>query len=291
MSEDYLFIISQHRTGSTLLKNILDAHDEVSMAFDEMNLYEHFRSNTLDRILDKQQLTAKELTSLLKEQKVYGTFWKDFDKAGLGYQQMEEELAKENLGDALAVVGAVLRLLKKHNKTIKSGVKYPVHFSKLSNLISKFPESRIVFLTRHPAAIIASKLNDPATKKRKQVSLLHRFAVHYFTILYFSLEFAMSVRKYRQFKKKLHLVRYEDLVLRKEQTIKEICTYCDLDFKEELMNAGGKESSHGEASDQGVHARSLDRYKSVLNKFDLGLISLITGKGQKAIQHESSTHV
>lgn len=291
VSENYLFIIAQHRTGSTLLKNILDAHEEVSMAFDEMNLYEHFRPNTLDRLLNKRQLSSKELTSLIENKRIYGTFWKDFEKSGLDFEQLEDELSTVDLRDALDVVEVILTLLRRKNNTSKSGVKYPVHFNGLSKLLNKFPESRIIFLTRHPAAIIVSKLNDPSTKKRKEASVFHRFVVHYFTILYFSVEYAMSVRKYRQHRDRLLLVRYEDLVKKKEETIRLICEYCNLDFNKNLLTAKGKGSSHKVSSDQGIHSKSLDLYKNILSKFDLGLISLITRKGYKVIENEFSTDV
>ena len=64
-----IFIIGQHRTGSTLLKNILNVHSQVIMAFDEMNLYEPFRKNTLDKFLKKSNLTTNELINLLKKKK------------------------------------------------------------------------------------------------------------------------------------------------------------------------------------------------------------------------------
>ena len=291
MSGNPIFIISQHRTGSTLLKNVLDSHEKVAMAFDEMNLYEHFRSNTLDKLLDKTQASPQEVSELIKNGKVYGTFWKDFKKSGISYEELENELSKYAEIDGLSVVEVILRLLKKNSETKTSGVKYPVHFQKLGDLLKKFQDSKVLFLTRNPAAIIASKLNDPATKKRKGTSILHKFLVHYFTVFYFSIEYVFSIRVYKKYQKQVMIVKYEDLVLDKIATVKKICLFCDLDFDSSLVKAGGKESSHGVASNQGVHGESLYKYKSIMSKFDLRLISLITSRSFKATRNEFGTDV
>lgn len=284
MSDSPIFIVSQHRTGSTLLKNVLGAHQDVTMAFDEMNLYEYFRSNTLDKVLERESLNSKELSDSISKGEIYGTFWKDFSKSGISYDQLQQKLSQQEEIDPLFVIEIVLQLLKENNSTTRSGVKYPVHFRKLGLLLKKFTYSKVLFLTRHPAAIIASKLNDPATRKRKSISIVHRLLVHYFTVFYFSFEFVSSIRTYRKYKKKLMLVRYEDLVLHNESTIKKVCLFCDLGFKPSLMNAGGKESSHGAASNQGMHTESLKKYENVLGKFDLALISLITRRSFKMVR-------
>lgn len=288
-SKNVIFIIGQHRTGSTLLKNILDAHSDITMAFDEMNLFEPFRSNTLDRILKDNTIVADQLMEQIAEQKVYGTFWKDFEKAGFTFEELKNEISSQKPLKPQNVLFHILELLQKKNKTSFSGIKYPVHIQKVDFLTKYFSKSKIIFLTRNPKAIIASKLHDEATHLRKKKSVIHRFMIHYFTIAYFSIEYVMSIIVY--FKKKgcLKLIRYEDLVLRQEKSISDICNWCEVPLEESMFQVTGKSSSHGVNGSQTLNTKSLEKYKQVLNRFDRALITVLTNYHYKKIKLESRT--
>lgn len=291
MSKEFIFIIGQHRTGSTLLKNILGAHPDITMAFDEMNLFEPFRSNTLDKTLEDDTITADQLMDQIAEQGVYGTFWKDFEKSGITFQEFRNEISSKKPLKPQEILCHILELLQKKNKTSFAGIKYPVHIHKVDFLTKHFLGSKILFLTRNPKAIIASKLHDEATQLRKQKSVIHRFLIHYFTILYFSIEYVLSIRNFFKYQKRLKLIRYEDLVLMQEEVISEICDWCEVPFEESMLQVTGKSSSHGFNQSQKLHTKSLEKYKQVLNVFDMTLITIITNYHYKKIKDESCTHL
>jgi len=286
-----IFIIGQHRTGSTLLKNMLDAHSQIDMAFDEMNLFEPFRNNTLDKYLGKTKLTPAEFIEMLRKKKIYGTFWREFEKSGISNKELLNLLGRFELLDETKVLTAVLQLLKEKNNCKISGIKYPVHFRKVSYLLKDFPGSKIIFLTRNPKAIVASKINDPATKQRKGKSKLYGFLIHYFTLLYFCFEFNSSIKTYFQNKAHLYLVTYEDLVKNQQQTIQHICNFCGIEFEENMLKVSGKESSYNKNSSQALHNKSLQKYKEVLSPFDRKLIDFITLRNYKKILNEPHTHL
>lgn len=271
-----IFIISQHRTGSTLLKNMLNAHSEITMAFDEMNLFEFKRNNSLDKLINTRINNPDELLEAINNQEIYGTFWKDFSRSGIDKIEFVNSLGKEANFDLKNIMKVTLNQLSDSFKTPHSGVKYPVHFSKAHLLKEWFPESKIIFLTRNPKAIIASKLNDPATKIRKNKSIIHRFGIHYLTLFYFSLAYKKSIRKWSKNKGVYFKVTYEQLVQFQEETLTNVCNFCGVTFENEMLNVGGKESSFTSTKTSKPVTHSLERYKTTLSQFDQWLVDRLT---------------
>lgn len=282
-----VFIIGQHRTGSTLLKNMLDAHSEVTMAFDEMNLFEPFRKNTLDTFLEHPNVTADRLSELILQKNIYGTFWREFERSSLRLDHFQQQLEKKKSLTPVSVIQTILDLLREKNDAKISGIKYPLHFRRVDYLLDHFPDSTVLFITRNPKAIISSKLNDEATKQRKEKSVLHRFLVHYFTLIYFSVEYIFSVKMYLKNKDRLLLVTYENLISNRRGTLENICTMCDIPFEEKMLQASGKSSSYNMDSQNGVHAQSMRKYKEMLSTFDIFLIDFLTKRYHKKITDES----
>ena len=274
-----IFIISQHRTGSTLLKNILNAHTSVVMAFDEMNIYEPYRKNTLDKLIPKYLKSPNDLMTAIDEKQIYGTFWKEFNKSKIDKLKFVKSLNESELFDEMEILRQVLINLRGSNINIIPGVKYPVHFSKINKLKAAFNDCRIIFLTRNPKAIIASKLNDPATLKRKNKSFIHSLFIHYFTILYFCLEYNQTIKLYLKYSVHSFQISYEELI-KSENSVERICEYLDIDFEKEMLNINGKKSSYerGEIAKPKFFLSSIDKYKEILSPFDSWLISILTKK-------------
>lgn len=286
--QNNIFIISQHRTGSTLLKNILDKHSMISMAFDEMNLFDRFRNNTLDRLIEGGNQEVDQILSLIETGAIHGTFWQKFSESGITIPELRQKLLQYERPTAWQVVESILYILREKNQTRFSGVKYPVHIQALDQFLEQFKSSIVIFLTREPAAIIASKLNDPATKARKQASIIHKIGIHYFTILLFSLEYVQSVKAFTKNRERMHLVTYENLIRKRREVLTNLCEHCNIRFEEGMLHTDGKQSSHGMSVEKGLHANSLDKYKQVLNKFDLALIRLLTNRHRKKILNYES---
>lgn len=278
-----IFIVSQHRTGSTLLRNILDAHSQISMAFDEMNLYEPMRKNTLDRVLSENS-DVESIISMIRSSRIYGTFWQDFSKSGIRIERLQEQLKKYEELTPRAVLEAVFLCIEEKAGTTHSGIKYPVHYSRLGLLSEWFPDSKLIMLFRNPKAMIASKLNDPATRARKKKSFMHRFVIHYFTLLFFSWEFVRSVSIYSRSRERIHKVTYEALVTDQRAIVQSICEYCDVEFESQMLSVSGKESSFDVEGRKNLSTASLSKYKQVLNRFDQWLIDLLTLRSYRKVR-------
>jgi hypothetical protein len=110
---------------------MLDAHSDISIAFDEMNLFEPFRSNTFDKFFENSPISSKELVELINKKQIYGTFWKEFEQSGIPIKDLEERLKEYPSLSSAKVLSIILDLLNSKRGTNFSGIKYPVHFKRL----------------------------------------------------------------------------------------------------------------------------------------------------------------
>lgn len=285
-SMGFVFIVSQHRTGSTLLRNIIDANSRVSMAFDEMNLYEPMRKHTLDRLL-ADGMDVDSLILAIQNREIYGTFWQDFSRSGIQTPQLKSKLEKCGGLTPRKVLQTVLDCLAETNGAAFVGVKYPLHFSRLDLLKEWFPDSKVIMLFRNPKGMIASKLNDPATRARKERSWIHRFVIHYFTLLFFSFDFVRSVSTYKRNRDAVYKVNYEALVTEQRSVVEGVCRHCGIEFEEQMLSVSGKESSFGIEGRNKVSSSSLNKYQQVLSRFDQWLIDFLTARSYRKVQCNS----
>tara|TARA_B100001057_G_C22698329_1_gene890639 strand:- start:21 stop:905 length:885 start_codon:yes stop_codon:yes gene_type:complete len=283
---DTVFIFSQHRTGSTLLKNILNANNDVSMAFDEMNIFEPFRRNSLDKILKIKGLTGAMFISLIKQKKIYGTFWKEFEKSKINYKKLEiffDKIKGDRLGPLLIYILNEIQII---NSTRISGVKYPTHLRKMDFIFNTFKNSKNIFLTRNPLAIVASKINDSATQKRIIRFGIFGFIIRYITLSYFCIDYLNSYFVYKKNKSNLKIIFYEDLILNNSDTVKSLCDFLSIEFNEEMLKVTGKSSSYNIANEHGLHKFSLEKYHKALKPFEIRILLSITNRYYKFFLNE-----
>jgi len=271
-----IFIIAMHRTGSTLLKNILNNNSKVSMATDEMHIaapfgkrfYEHYYSfkNLQDDII------LKEFINFIFKANIYGTFWKEYKELGINKEVIFNELKKTDRS-LEAVISVLLNEYRKLNNKPRVGVKYPLHFSKIELLYKWYPDAKIILLHRDIRAVCASKLNDEATRRRKKY---FGFIIHYITLFAFIIEYIWMGYFYKKNKHKLYKINYEDLILNPENELKKLCIFSEIPFEQDMLIADGKESSHSEKNSKGIDESRLKSWKKKLTPFDTKLIKFLT---------------
>src|SRR5690554_3227769 len=91
-----IFIFCQHRTGSTLLRNMLNLHSEVAMTVDEMVVLNPWQRTLFD-VLKKHDLTTREGLraglEALYNCEAYGAFWRYFDRGENPLEEVLDEVA------------------------------------------------------------------------------------------------------------------------------------------------------------------------------------------------------
>ncbi len=279
-----IFIIAMHRTGSTLLKNILDNNSQVSMATDEMHIVAPFGKRFYDQFTGFGSLEndkkLEEFVDFIFEGKIYGTFWKEYRELGITREQLFEKI-KDTDRSLKSIVTVLLDEYRKLTNKQRVGVKYPLHFSKVFLLKEWYPDAKFVLLHRNIRAVCASKVNDEATKRRKK---RFGFVAHYITLFAFIFEYIWLARYYKRNKNVFYKINYEDIVLDTEKELKDLCSYCEIPYELSMLQACGKASSHTGEIAVGVDKSRIESWKNKLTSFDRWLIEFFTKFSTKGME-------
>ena len=271
-----VFVLGLHRTGSTLVKNILNANSALVMANDEMQIYmpllktfaSHFRG--FKKLEKSEKISA--IINLVYEKNIRGTFWKEYKTYNIKKKSLRKRLENcdLNLKSVISVLLDEYRLKTNKNRV---GAKYPLHYSRFKLLKEWYPNSKIIFLNRDIRAICASKLNDEASKRR---ILKYGKIIHYVTLLVFVIDYNFFVKFYLKNKRDIYKIDYEKIIDNPEKEIRLLCDFCELPFEKKMLTTFGKPSSHFNRTKHGIDSESYDSWKKKLNKFDIKLIEYLT---------------
>src|SRR5690606_38232223 len=94
-----IFVFCQHRTGSTLLRNMLDLHSDVAMTVDEMVVLNPWKKTIFNVVAKHDLKTDQGLRAALKRVyacEPYGAFWRYFDRVEMPFEEMVGEVEKRD---------------------------------------------------------------------------------------------------------------------------------------------------------------------------------------------------
>lgn len=276
-----IFIIAMHRTGSTLLKNIIDANTKIAMATDEMQLFVPFIKSFGKQFYKfgnlKNEENLDKIINFVYAGKIRGKFWKDYIEIGILKETIKIEFLETDR-TLKSFISVLLNEFRKTEQKDRVGAKYPLHFSKTKVLNRWYPDAKIILLHRDIRAVCASKINDEVTKIRKKK---YGFIIYYITLLFFIADYIWMAKYYKNNKELFHFVDYNMLVLNPQETLKDICRYCEIELEDSMFNVFGKSSSHTKKIKRGFDKNRIDNWRTKLNQFEIWLISSLTKNSRK----------
>ena len=153
-----IFILGMVRSGTTLLRSILDNHPSIFIPRETSFFYliEEYKSKF--KIFDTEKINFNEFWNWYKEGRRFT------------YLELDEEEVKRNfqLSDKSGVIkifdSVMLTNMKLHSK-VRWGEKTPGHESYLKEILHYYPNSKLIFVIRDPRAIYASLNNVPWGKQ------------------------------------------------------------------------------------------------------------------------------
>lgn len=234
--ENLIFVISQPRSGSTLLQRILAGHPDIQ--------------------------TSAETWLMLHP--VYGRRDKGIEaEFGAGWRATAVSEFLENYTDGAHVYDDATRAWAQvlySNALVRSGRKIfldktPRYFFIIPDLYRLFPEARFVFLLRNPMAVLASELD---TYVKGNWPILGDFAP--------DLRDAprLILDGIRLLGDAAIQIRYEDLVTEPESSIAALCRYLGIEFHESMLDYSRTPAPKGVMNDPvGVHRHTRPSSSSV----------------------------
>jgi len=240
--EDLIFIISQPRSGSTLLQRILSGHPDIQTSAETwLMLHPLYAHKTQD------------INS------IYNTEW-----ASIGVKEFID-----NYTDGPEVYDDALRLwahtiygnaLKKGNKKFFLD-KTPRYFFIIPDLYRLFPKAKFIFLLRNPMAVLASEINTYINGNWPFMSELAPDLVDAPNLILEGIEILGS---------NAITIHYEKFASDPETNIGELCKKMDLKFHSSMLDYSKTEAPVGRLNDPtGIHQHtktsntSIDKWKKM----------------------------
>jgi hypothetical protein len=247
------FIVGAPRTGSTLLRRILNAHQEVAIPPESPFLIDYL---TADHVP-----AARRLALLVADPEYHA--WQ---------QGVTTEIHATDFPSGVAEIHASYAAAAGKSRWGHKTPRLVRHWERLAEL---FPDARFIHLVRDPRAVAAS-LRGSAAHRSHALAAARRWRLD--TGLGLTMERVLGSRALR--------VHYEELVRMPEATIRRICAFLDLPFDAVMLrpeadvrlNPHEALRGHHERVRQPITADSLDTWRLSMSPRDISVVNAVVAK-------------
>ena len=218
-----IFIVGCPRSGTTLLRLMLDKHSQIAIP-DETGIFYflyHYPgrqkkqgAKILEELRDESNLARKALGA-------------DIIDSALSELKSQRELTVKKVVDSL-----FLSFAAKHKKNIW-GEKTPNHVFFIKDILKIYPGSAVIYIVRDPRAVAASmKRYIPIREKEgRQPDFWMTKNVEKAALMWLECHKAAL-----EFKSRIYFLEYEELVRFPEQTVKSLCQNClNIPYEPEML--------------------------------------------------------
>jgi len=294
MIERPVFIVGLHRTGSTLVKNMLDLNSQLAMLPEELHLWDPYP--WADGFIDnckKMNLTEnsvrKKILDMLFSKNFYGSFWKKIDEYPIDRKRVirkVNEIANNiTCKDIINII--FLEYLKNENKK-RIGVKYPLHIRKIDLLREWYPDCKIVHLTRDCRAIYVSKVKDEFSRSLKKHYPFFSVFLDVFTLVRVIVEYNWSklIHICHRSDKNYYLLKYEELVGDPLHALHKLCDFLDIPFESDMLYPSGKPSSHTHTVKTGFDKERAYAWRKYIKWWEENIINIFASQSLRIFGYE-----
>ncbi len=250
---DAIFVVGLSRSGTTLLRNILNRHSQIAIAPENHFLGHLIASEGVRHKLrrfgdlgDDDRLRAMvdflydgglERATALREP---SRFWTWLTKR-LPREVLLRRLEPTDRSERAIFATLLDAFAERAGKSIR-GEKTPAHLRHVPLLVEWFPNGRIVHMMRDPRAIFVSEVRRrratgggfPYSLLRHIPPLLSAFALVETTAIW--AEGAWRSARYRRaYPTRYRMLRFEDLVEAPEEQLRGLCGWLGVDFEQAML--------------------------------------------------------
>jgi hypothetical protein len=290
-----IFIVGVSRSGTTLMRRILDKHSRIGIATENHFLghllpwegtRHYFRrlgdlrdDDAIHALVELIYSGALQRRSRLRELSPY---WR-WLTSKVPPADIEAYLLASDRTDR-GLFEAFLRIYADRRGKAVMGEKTPAHLDYVDELLAWFPDARIVHCLRDPRAIFVSELRRrtehavgvPYRQLAMMPALLSRFV-----LLQVVWAWARAVHQHRRlvrrYPDRYRLVRFEDVVAQPEATLDDLCAFLGLEAEPRMLEQ--KVTSKGaRVGSAGFDAGAADRWRSHIDGGAQAAIELLLGR-------------
>lgn len=229
LGHDLIFLISQPRSGSTLMQRVLAGHPDIQTSAETWMM--------LHPVYGQRQQGIETEYNARWRQEAMAEFIANYTDGPEVHDDAIRAYARVLYGNALARGGKRFFL----DKT-------PRYFFIIEDLYRLFPEARFIFLLRNPLAVLASELS---TYVKGDWKIIGWFAPDLIDAP------SLIDKGIRQVGARGFVIRYEDFVEDPETHTARLCDYLGIEMQGTMVDYSGTPAPIGAMNDPvGVHRHS-----------------------------------
>jgi hypothetical protein len=272
-----IFIVGVSRSGTSLMRKILNASDKIAIAWENHFLGHlipsegaRYKFRRFGDLLDNNNV-RKLVDSIYSGDFMKSSRYRD---ASTQWGWIARKIDKEDFLQRIldsdrseqALFTVMMRVFADNKNKSIIGEKTPAHIRYVPTILEWFPGGRIIHMIRDPRAIFVSEFRRRKEAETYPYKLLKRFRLLYkiYILLQTTIVWFESVYRYSKYKalypNNYYLLRFEDLVGDPQNHITHVCGFLGVDFQDKMLKqfvvSGGFQ-----AGQDGFDAGAADRWR------------------------------
>lgn len=260
------FIVGCGRSGTTLLRNMLNHHSKIAIPLESLFI--------IDYLSAKDSTPADTMRSLIAREY-------EIEEWGM-------EVSPDDLAEAATARDIIIAVHKKYMEThgkVMWGQKTPRFIRHGELLKATFPDCRFIHVIRDPRAVVSSLIQ----------SNVHRSNAYYASLRWLN-DVGEGLRLKDRYGEDLLEIRYEDLVGNPKESLKAVCAFIGVDFEPSILEYHKKGDREYSAYYKKVHSMlgkspttgRIDAWRTSLSKREISLVESLCGETMKELGYEPS---
>ncbi len=290
-----IFIVGVSRSGTTLMRNVLNRHSRIAIATEN-----HYLGHLLPWEGGRQRLRrVGDLRDDAAVRRMVEMIYSDAFQRGSRLREaspfwiwLARNVPREDLEARLlaadrterGIFTALLRTYAERRGKAIIGEKTPAHVAWADTLLEWYPGAQIVHMVRDPRAVFVSELRR---RNERPVTFPYRWLARVpvlmrgFIVLEVAWAWAGAVARHRSLSREhassYRMVRFEDLVRAPEETVDRLCA--DLGVAREPRMLRQKVTSRGtRLGEAGFDADAADRWRTVIGPAEARWLGRLLGR-------------
>jgi hypothetical protein len=286
-----IFIVGPSRSGTTLLRHILNGHERVWLT-GETRYFEDLRPSL-------HADGSRELSPLERGRcERYFARISARRRTNAHEPEAVRREAERLGGSADAYFEAFCRLRARQRGADIWGEKTPSHVFRIADMLDAYPAARFICLVRDPRAVVASTRDAwrrPSFRRRTRKRMKENYAraKRQYNVVLSALLWNATVRAAYDARATfgaaaVFIQPYEELVTRPETAVRRLAAWLGIDYQASMLSdVRVVASSYASVAGQmGISTEPLMRWSSVLTAEEIAVVQLVTRRYMRALGYE-----